>query len=306
MYSLSQLRRGIRNPRLVLREANRLYYSQARTRPFNTEGVDIFGEDWDNLLILDACRYDMFEEYADLDGRLESRISRSSSTQEFLNANFRDRKLLDTVYVTANPQFYRHQDWLKTTFHEIRHIWQEDGWDEQYRTVLPETTTDYALQAASDHPEKRLIVHYIQPHYPFLTDDGGTYRDDEIFLKPDKTGFWERVMTGDLNVTQSEVWDAYVRTLQRALPAVERLIAGLDGKTVVTSDHGNMVGERASPIPIKEWGHPRGVYTEELVKVPWLVIESGERKEIVAEEPIAGHDLTSDVVEDRLQDLGYT
>ncbi|WP_336135345.1 hypothetical protein [Natronomonas amylolytica] len=306
MYSLSQLRRGIQNPWLFFREANRLYHSRAYSRPFNTEGIDIFEEDWDNLLILDACRYDMFEKHADLTGRLESRISRSSSTQEFLKANFRDRSLLDTIYVTANPQLYRHRDWVNVQFHEVRHIWQEDGWDDQYQTVLPETTTDYALQAAADHPDKRLIVHYIQPHYPFLTDDGGPFRNDEIFLKPDKVGGWERVMTGDLEVSRSEVWDAYVETLQRTLPAVERLIKGIDGKTVVTSDHGNMVGERARPFPISEWGHPRGIYTEELVKVPWLVIDD-ERRRIVAEEPVASDDddVADGLVQERLQNLGY-
>jgi hypothetical protein len=189
--------------------------------------------------------------------------------------------------------------------HELRHGWQVYGWDEEYRTVLPETTTEHALQAAADHPDKRLIVHYIQPHYPFLTDDGGPFRDDEIFLKPDKVGGWERVMTGDLDVSRSEVWDAYVETLRRTLPEVERLIDGIDGKTVVTSDHGNMVGERARPFPIREWGHPRGIYTEELVKVPWLVID-GERREILAEDPIAADDdVTDELVQERLRNLGY-
>lgn len=305
MYSLSQFRRGIRNPRLFLREANRLYHSRAKTRPFNTEGVDVFSEDWDNLIILDACRHDMFKYYADLDGHLESRISRSSSTEEFLRANFRNRSLLDTVYITANPQFYRHRDWLNVQFHEVRHIWKEDGWDNQYRTVLPETTTDYALQAAADHPDKRLIVHYIQPHYPFLTEDKGPFRNEEEILKPGKVGGWHRVMTGELDVSKSEIWDAYVQTLQRALPAVERLIKCIDGKTVVTSDHGNMVGERAWPFPIREWGHPRGIYTEELVKVPWLVID-GDRRKIVAEDPVAADDEIHDErVQDRLQNLGY-
>jgi hypothetical protein len=51
------------------------------------------------------------------------------------------------------------------------------------------------------------------------------------------------------------------------------------------------------------YGHPEGVYTEHLVKVPWLVYESGERKEVVAE---ASTD--SELVEgteERLKDLGY-
>jgi hypothetical protein len=37
-------------------------------------------EDWDTLLILDACRYDLFAEEVPFGGRLESRISLGSSS----------------------------------------------------------------------------------------------------------------------------------------------------------------------------------------------------------------------------------
>lgn len=78
------------------------------------------------------------------------------------------------------------------------------------------------------------------------------------------------------------------------------------GKTVVTADHGNYVGERASPIPIREWGHPRGLYDDPVVKVPWLEYTNGSRREIKKEEPYAETESTdSDVVESRLQELGY-
>jgi hypothetical protein len=67
-----------------------------------------------------------------------------------------------------------------------------------------------------------------------------------------------------------------------------------------------MVGERAFPFPIREWGHPRGIYTEQLVKVPWLVDDTGPRRKVVTE---AAESETSDVdeetVADRLKNLGY-
>jgi len=305
MYSLSQLRRGFQNPNLFLREANRLYHRRLNLRSYNTDGVDIFAEDWDNLLILDACRHDMFTEYADFPGELDSRISRSSSTREFLKANLQGRDLLNTVYVTANPQLYRHRDWLDVQFHDVRHVWQHEGWDDEYQTVLPETTTEHALEAAADYPNKRLVVHYIQPHYPFLVDGDQPFDNSQAFLKPDEAGSWNQIMSGDLSVSREEVWQAYVQTLERALPAVEDAIERLDGKTVVTSDHGNMVGERARPFPIREWGHPRGMYTEELVNVPWLIVD-GARREIVSGDAVENEIAVSDeVVEGRLKDLGY-
>ncbi len=55
----------------------------------------IFSEPWDNLIILDACRYDVFEEVfkkRNMKGKLEYRISRGSWTVEFLLENFGDEK----------------------------------------------------------------------------------------------------------------------------------------------------------------------------------------------------------------------
>ncbi|MFC7028075.1 hypothetical protein ACFQH8_12520 [Halomicroarcula sp. GCM10025710] len=114
MYDFRQLLRGMANPGLAVREVNRLYHTRLGRQTGNPRGIDIFEEDWDNLLILDACRYDMFEEQHSLPGRLESRISKSSHTSEFLQSNFADRDLRDTVYVTASPMYYRNRERLNT------------------------------------------------------------------------------------------------------------------------------------------------------------------------------------------------
>jgi hypothetical protein len=34
------------------------------------------------------------------------------------------------------------------------------------------------------------------------------------------------------------------------------------------------------PIPIKEWGHPKGAYSDGILNVPWIVYESKNRKDI--------------------------
>lgn len=306
MYSAAQLRRGIRSPNLFLREVNRLYHRRLNAREYNTGGIDIFREYWDNLIVLDACRFDMFEQQSSVDGTLEARYSRGSSTREWLTANFTDRTLHDTVYVTANPQLYRHRELLNVSFHHVDHVWQTNGWDDRYQTVLPETTTEHALEAAERYPNKRLLIHYIQPHYPFLSVEGGQpFDNSQLFLRPDQPSSWNQIMTGELNASREEIWAAYRRTLEVTLPHVNRLIDTLGGKTVVTADHGNMVGERARPLPIAEWGHPRGVYTDELVKIPWCTVD-GERREIVAEEPTTSEQsVADDVVSERLAKLGY-
>jgi hypothetical protein len=80
----------------------------------------------------------------------------------------------------------------------------------------------------------------------------------------------------------------------------------LDGKTVVTADHGEMLGARSSPVPVTEYAHPARNYVPELVKVPWLVFE-GDRRTVTAEEPLDYRE-KQDIhasSEKRLKALGY-
>lgn len=304
-YSASQLKRAVEDPKLVLRELNRLYHTRVSNRGFNEDGVDFFQEDWDNLVILDACRYDLFAANNTLEGTLQRRQSRASSTEEFLRANVGSRQLHDTVYVTANPQLYRHRESLDTEFHDVRHIWEEDGWDDDTGTVLPETTTEYARRAAEKYPDKRLLVHYMQPHYPFI-DASTEFDKTQLHENPSGLSFWDRLALDHIELDPEMLWELYEQNLRSVLPHVEELAASISGRTVITSDHGNMFGEHAFPIPFREWGHPSGIYTPELVEIPWLVREGESRRAIVAESPVRGTEKHSrEVVRDRLENLGY-
>lgn len=102
MYSLKDILRGIRDPYLVLREINAIYHRLGNSGDYNEEGIDIFNKDWDNLIILDACRADIFEQEVDLPGEFKTKQSKASKTKEFIKANFTDRTLHDTVYVAGN------------------------------------------------------------------------------------------------------------------------------------------------------------------------------------------------------------
>lgn len=304
MSTLSRLRRGLNNPAFFLRHANRVYYDRLDYN--STTRTKIFKEDWDNLAILDACRYDMFEQHSNLPGQLEYRYSEGSSTVEFLRANLVGRDLRDTVYVTANPQLYRNRDDLQVDVHKVINIWKEDGWDEEYHTVLPETVTKYAQDAAERYPDKRLLVHYIQPHYPFIGSQTEFDKEQLVDTDTGERNVWYQMMTGTLDIERDTIWQLYVDNFKYMLPYVDDLLTTLEGKTVITADHGNMVGERAFPFPITEWGHPRGIHTEQLIKVPWLVYQNGSRRSIVAgESSSVTSDVDKDTVRDRLRNLGY-
>jgi len=76
-------------------------------------------------------------------------------------------------------------------------------------------------------------------------------------IHPDESTTWMQIITGHVDIERDEIWDAYKNNLKLVLPSVRELVDELTGKMVITSDHGNMFGERSSPIPYREWGHPK-------------------------------------------------
>jgi hypothetical protein len=266
-------------------EDNRLkyIYSRIRENGKNTywwKGIYVMEEDWDNLILLDACRYDTFKEVTGTD--TDFRISRGSSTSEFLKENFAGRKFNDTVIVAANPHVDRI---VKNSFYKVISVWKQ-GWNDRLNTVLPQIMLEYAIKAEKEYPNKRLIVWFMQPHYPYIENPElcsyGYKRAREIAetnkAKSPLVTPWSEADKGKLEI--EEVWNAYKRNLEIVISYVFELAEKLRGKTVITSDHGNAFRRLCFPIPIRIVGHPSKIHIPELVKVPWLVLESKERKEI--------------------------
>ncbi|MDY6774409.1 MAG: hypothetical protein SVS85_04375 [Candidatus Nanohaloarchaea archaeon] len=223
--------------------------------------------DWDNLLILDDCRYDTYKEVTGRDG---SRTSLGSCTLEFIRKTFGDGDFSDTVYVTANPHLHASQFETKTgrtaeeTFAEVKHLYLTD-WDDEAGVVLPSTVRERAVEAREEHPEKRMIVHFMQPHVPLLVSDLTPERtvstEEAASIESDSLSVMARAELGE--VEESTVRTAYRRNLEAVMEEVDPLVEQLPGKTVITSDHGELLGEGG------RYGHPCRMDLEILRKVPW-------------------------------------
>jgi Sulfatase. len=152
----------------------------------------------------------------------------------------------------------------------------EPDFDESAGTVLPAAMADAAREAAAANPHKRVVVHFMQPHGPFVGSD----------------------------VPESEVddryWEAYDQNLAYVMETARELAADLSGRTVFTADHGQI-----APSPLRDAvgvsGHKPGLRHPGLVEVPWGVVD-GDRRRVVTEETNEG---TADGVDDRLRNLGY-
>jgi hypothetical protein len=236
-------------------------------------GCDVMSEDWDTLIILDACRYDTFHQLNHLEGSLEYRISQGSMSDEFLSNNFGATTHPDTVYVSTNPYFAQLD--LAGQFHAVVDLL--GMWDEQLETIPPADVAEAAMSAHAIYPDKRIIVHFMQPHLPFLGPTG-----QSLHGKSGERNLFGVVRGNSDTITTDDLVQAYEENLELVLQFVQPLLAAIDGKVVISADHGNMFGERQRPLPTaKMWGHPWGVYTSSLVKVPWHIID-GERRNISA------------------------
>lgn len=296
----AELNYRLKRPKLLAQGLNVLYHRFRTRLQDGPSGIDVIEEDWDNLLILDACRYDTFEqayrERDSLKGDLRRVRSQAPYTNEFLSRNFGGRKLHDTVYVTSSPHVHKSNRGevgeIDDDFHAIYHVWRQD--------FHPETLTDAAIDAVAAFPNKRLVFHYIPPHWPFFGSKG-----KELFGDCDYEAPWEELTSGEESVPLADLQAAYRENLNIALDHVERLLPKLKGKTVITADHGQLLGDREYPIPVRGYGHP-GLRVAELVEVPWLELPVERRRRIRSEPP----ETTDQTIDNEqsvkaLKDLGY-
>ncbi|WP_101297446.1 alkaline phosphatase family protein [Halegenticoccus soli] len=269
-------------------------------------GTPVWEREWDLLVILDACRVDLLRavegEYAFVDGALGTLDSVGSMSAEWLEKTFAPEyadEMRRTAYVTGNP-FTERVGLDPNDFAALDEVWAY-AWDEEARTIRPRPLTDRTIARCRGERPDRVIVHYMQPHAPFLSDpslgtDLGTPDDGFGEVTETKT-VWQRLRDGE--VDRGRVWNAYLDNLRIVLDDVALLLSNVDaGRAAITADHANAMGE------LGIWGHPDHVPLRAVKRVPWVVTSATDRgtHEPADWRPDEGGERT---IEQRLSDLGY-
>jgi len=134
----------------------------------------IHNSNWDILIVLDACRYDYFKRIVGryLEGELKKVISSGSHTIPWLKNTFGKRYYEDIVYISANPFINSKIEiegfYAKRHFYKVIDVWNW-GWDNRLGTVPPSRVNMAVKMALIKYRNtKRIIVHYLQPHAPYL------------------------------------------------------------------------------------------------------------------------------------------
>jgi len=140
----------------------------------------------------------------------------------------------------------------------------------------------------------------MQPHTPYIGRTGRKYFS-EFRIRSDLSH-----VLRSTKADTAKLRTAYRENVELVIEEVGSLLEALDGKTVVSADHGEMLGDRHYPIPVRDYMHPHGIDNDVLTKVPWQIIPGDERRRIVAEQPPEKQEeVDADAVEEHLRGLGY-
>ena len=267
------------------------------------ELYDVEHKNWDILIILDACRYDYFKEvYGNyFNGVLKKKKSITSDTEIWVNKMFLNKDCDDIIYITPVVCI---DIWLpKHTLFYVAKSW-ETHFDEEYGTVMADGTTSLFYSFASEFPDKRYIVHYGQPHTPYIGVIPESPRSIENTLKrikpsvmktvlfniwtklhiPNKLFFYAnelirlRHKSGKVARTyvdqlcEKNSWDGvreeYKNNLCYVLEYVKEIKETFpEKKIVITADHGELLGENGV------FGH-KSKRNAEVVEIPWLEVRN--------------------------------
>lgn len=283
-------------------------------------GTNVFSREWDLLIVLDTCRVDALTElqgeYPFL-SEVDRVFSVGSSTPEWTAQTF-DRDHLEairnTAYLTGNgyasqvldgrvtPESFVHAGFAPTAWDTVGRDdleYLDEIWKYAPRTrgnpkngmPSPRVITDRAIQVGREGDHERLLVHYPQPHFPYVYDDPTGVTDSPE--RHERAPFDYLREGGD----REDVWRAYLRQLRMVLGEVEELLRNADaGTAVITADHGEAFGEWGV------YGHPTASVHPYVRWVPWVETDAEDSFERTPE-PIS--DGSRQDIDDHLRALGY-
>jgi hypothetical protein len=249
---------------------------------------DIWSRDWDVLVVLDACRADLFADVIEPSPTLRSPAATSST---WIRRTF-DRDVSNIGYITGNG----HTGEMPIDEFGYFHVQPPERTDYGIETPPPEPIIDHAIHAwrnRNTYGLDRVVVHLMQPHAPFRTKP-------EWFDPDENEGgmskfVWQRLRDGEF--TRDEVWEAYSDNLEWVWDdAVSVLRENMDAEIAVSADHGNAVGEFGC------YGHPMGCPLRVVREVPWYKIDGTDTN---SHEPTIDEQNVSTDTDEHLRALGY-
>jgi len=203
-------------------------------------------DNFDSLIILDALRFDIFQQLYQKylpSGRL-LKVKAGISWVNVFPIRFRN-----SVLFTANPHASLNR------FDKKFDLWRTN-WNTSLGTVPPWEVNREVLNY--EGKERKFIV-YLQPHGPWIGR-----------VKLFRSSSENRGLGQDVSLREEfkkNPVELYTSNLRLVLKYLAALLESLEGRIVVTTDHGECLGEEGKYLHTPMWDHP-------IIKnVPWLEVD---------------------------------
>ena len=296
----SPISKAIKNPSDALTWMHNRILEQRIVTPLKSRYL--FDHEWDLVVILDACRYDLAATRGASHpiglGSPERAYSVASNSALWVSRTFGaadPHQLASTAYITGNVFTDRLPE---APLAYLDPVW-EYAWDDDRGCIPPRPLTDRAITAGRAGRAEKYIVHYMQPHLPPLFEPEYEVKRSAPVEGEGAVGeksVWDRVKEG--SIEEDAVKHAYQNNLDPVLDEVSILLDNFDAaKTIITADHGNYLGEGG------RWGHPDYEWRSPVRHVPWWETTATDRRTHQPDE----YETTAGSVsrEEKLEALGY-
>ncbi|WP_247002212.1 hypothetical protein [Halosolutus gelatinilyticus] len=331
--TLENVKKAFKYPRQAVDETlyevcYRIPATYANTK--RTIGTNVFSREWDLLIILDTCRVDALEAVApeyDFIPDVGSIRSVGGRSPEWIAKTFVEKyedEIRRTGYLSANvfPERIlrnRHHESAsisdeQLTYRLLRRIPTVDvdalgHFEYLYRYepvgepgplghegggTPPRYVTDRGIQVGRRDDLDRVILHYLQPHPPYVVNALREGRDELYRYEYDWWGYLGE--TGDYET----IWETYLDELRYVLDDVELLLENVDAETVaISADHGEAFGE------YWEYGHKTGSLHPKVRTVPWVETTATDEGTYSPSFDPPSETETDPAIEEQLEALGY-
>jgi len=330
--TLKNIRKSFKYPKQAIDETlyeigYRIPSTYINTR--RTIGTNVFSREWDLLIILDTCRVDALTEVApeyDFISDIDSIRSVGGRSPEWIAKTFVDKykdEIQQTGYLSANvfpEQILREKHHESSSLSNEQLTYRLLGriptvdveslghYEYLYRYepvgepgplghedggTPPRYVTDRGITVNRTKNLDRLMLHYLQPHPPYVANALTEERD----LHKYEHDWWGYIgETGDYET----IWETYLDELRYVLDDVELLLENVNAETVaISADHGEAFGE------FWEYGHKTGSLHPKVRTVPWVETSASDEKTYSPSFDPPTSNTKGQYIEKQLKALGY-
>jgi hypothetical protein len=331
--SINNIRRAVSNPFLAFDQVVLQHLYRVPSTYLNGRymvGTNVFDREWDVLIILDTCRVDALRavspEYDFLDNIGEIK-SVGGATPEWIARTFdmdRLHQIQNTAYLSGTAQLRGVLDEklpasrsiaeshiaykLLSSFNsvdidDLAHVeylfkheppGEEGPLGHKEGLTPPRYVTDRGISVNREQDHDRVILHYMQPHSPYVANAIAEERD-LLDHEPRPLAYLRETGGHEL------VWETYLDELRYVLDEVELLLDNIDAERVaITADHGEAFGEYGI------YGHQIGSLHPKIRNVPWATTTASDTNTYTPSiEELDEAAETEQTTEEMLEALGY-